>query len=317
MIPQTKTSWDGRLGIEIVGKVKGCCVETILDWRPQMIGQKLACHYCNGFMKTVRAGEVLSQVFNGGFGLDKTEFKEPELSIGGLYFSTKRFENEEQVKSWMQARECGEPEEVQNLNGHAFYAPIERVLPQSLRLVFAGAGVLAEIGVSEKDVTGAGQMSMQPPAFTTTSMAGAGTAHPAQAPAAVARGTDPGTPDVLHGMCEGQDGHKHEFHLSPVPDEGGGTRVKGFTSFNNGHAHMIEAALSPDGSLDSRTAPDQAPVGGHAHAHRVIWAPGSSVVMRSEKSPNEIVSDEAMNIFRSQLQAAVKKAKGKFAPATA
>jgi hypothetical protein len=229
-----------------------------------------------------------------------------------LYFSTKRFENAEQIKSWMETRECGEPGEIHDLSGHAFYTPIERVLPQSLRLIFAGAGVLAEIGVSEKDVCGGGQASMQPPSFTTTSMGGPGMTHPAQGPAAVSRTPAPGTPEVLHGMSEAQDGHKHEFHLSPGSEEGGGMRVKGFTSFNNGHAHMIEAALNEDGSLDTRTAPDQTPVGGHAHAHRVIWAPGSSEVVRSGDAP-----DETMNIFRDQLKAAVKKAKGKFAPATA
>lgn len=315
MIPQTKTQWDGRLGIEIVGKVRGCCVESALDWRPNMVGQKLACHYCSCTMKTIRAGEVISTAFNGGFGRDKSEVVEPALIIGGLYFSTKKFEGEAQVKSWMKERECGEPDEVQNLQDHAFYVPIERVLPQSLRLMWAGAGVLAEIGVSEKSVgpAGAGQMSMQPPGVTTTSMASGGLASPA--PGADVRSPEPGTPSLLRGMTEMQDGHQHEYNLVPFPDAGGGTRVKGFTSFNNGHAHMIEAALSTDGSLDSRTAPDQAPVGGHAHAHRIIWSPGSSVVVRSEdKSP---MGEDTMNIFRAQLDAAVKKAKGKFAPATA
>lgn len=316
MIPQTKTQFNGRLGIEVVGKMKGCCVESVLDWKPQMLGMKLACRYCNNVMKTIRAGEVISHAFNGGFGRDKSEITEPELCIGGLYFSTKKFAGEEAVKSWMQKRECGEPEEIHDIDGRAFYVPVERILPQSLRLIWAGAGVLAELGVSEKQVvTGGGQASMQSPGITTTSLATGGMNDPSQGPAAVNQVT---SPTVLHGMTEMNDGHQHEYHLVPFPEMGGGVRVKGYTSFNNGHTHMIEAALGSDGSLDSRTAPDQTPVGGHAHAHRVIGTSGAApAVMRSDETAQGPLSKEAMNIFRGQLDAAAKKAKGKFAPVSA
>jgi hypothetical protein len=314
MIPQTKTQWDGRLGIEIVGKAKGCCVSAALDWKPQMQGQKLACRYCGGMLKTIRAGEVISHPFNGGFGRDKTEVSEPELIIGSLLFSVMKFETPEDVREWLSKHECGSPESIEDLDGHAFRVPIERVIPQSTRLIWVGGGVLAEIGVAEKDVTGAGQASMQSPGITVTSMNN-GLTHPSQGPAAVNAGASPEIPNVLHGLTEISDGHQHEFHVTPYPAEDG-YRVKSFTSFNNGHTHMIEGAINTDGSLDTRTAPDQAPVGGHAHAHRIVVSTSKTTQKTAPDTANLLIRPEAMDLFRDNLRKAVARAKGKVAAAS-
>ena len=278
-MPATKTKWDGRLGIDVVGKMQGCCIDAILKWRPSLVGQKSTCPYCNTMMKTIRAGEVLSSSFNGGINEHKRMVEEPEIVVGSLFFSNKKFASVEAIKTWMEEREV--QGDVEELDDHARCVQLERILPESARAVWVAPGVVGEIGVAEK--TGpaqGGQASMSPPAITTTSMAGGGTTNPTQGPAAVVNAN---APIVMHGLTEMSDGHQHEFYLTPAESENG-FRVKGFSSFVNGHAHMIEAAVGDDGSLDTRTAPDQAPVGGHAHAHRVIFNPATMSPMKDLSS---------------------------------
>lgn len=280
----TKTPWEGRLGIELVGKMQGCCVKAILKWRPQMVGQKNSCTYCGSMMKTIRAGEVLSPTFVGWLGEEKSDFNntEPEMVIGGLFFSKDKFATEEIAKTWMADRDI-EAEEVIELDDHALYVPMERLMPESVRAIWVAPGVVGEIGISEKQVAvGGGQASMSSPGITTTSMASGGMIDPAQGPAATVAGA---SPSLMHGLTDPQDGHQHEFYLSPAEDAGG-LRVKGLTSYNNGHAHMIEAAVSSDGAFDSRTAPDQSVVGGHAHSHRVRTG-----ALSKEKDGSEDVVD--------------------------
>lgn len=281
----TKTQWTGRLGIEIVGKMQGCCVNAILKWRPQLIGQKTSCTYCGSMMKTVRAGEVLSHPFSGWLGEEKAaaNAEEPEMVIGGLFFSKEKFQTEEAVKTWMEEREIAS-DSVVNLDDHAFYVPLERLLPESVRAVWAASGVVGEVGIAEKQfATGGGQASMSSPGITTTSMASGGMMDPGHGPAATVAGA---VPMLVHGLTEVQDGHQHEFYLSPAEDENG-LRVKGLTTYNNGHAHMIEAAINKDGAFDTRTAPDQAPVGGHAHSHRVMYPSSATGAVAFKEKPEE------------------------------
>jgi regulator of RNase E activity RraB len=291
----TKTQWEGRLGIELVGKMQGCCVKAILKWRPQMIGQKNSCTYCGSMMKTIRAGEVISPTFVGWLGEEKAAASnvEPEMVIGGLFFSKDKFASEEAAKTWMADRDI-ESEEVVELDDHAFYVPLERLLQESVRAIWVAPGVVGEIGVTEKQVAvGGGQASMSSPGITTTSMASGGMVDPSQVPTAAVAGA---TPNLMHGLTETQDGHQHEFYLSPA-EEAAGLRVKGLTSYNNGHAHMIEAAVSSDGAFDSRTAPDQSVVGGHAHSHRVVFPGGGASPMATKEKeedpePSPVVTKE-------------------------
>ena len=281
----TKSPWAGRLGIEIVGKMKGCCAKAILKWRPQTIGQKTACTYCGSFLKTVRAGEVLTHLYTGWMGEEKAAAAcdEPEIVIGGLYFSSEKFPTEQKVKSWMAEREIN-ADSVIEPDEHAFYVPLERLLPESVRAVWVAPGVVGEIGVAKQVATGGGQASMSSPGMTVASMASGGLLYPAQGPAAIVAGAPGG---VLHGLTEEQDGHRHEYDLVPFED-GSGPMVRGFTSYERGHAHMIEASLD-EGGFDARTAPDQAPVGGHAHAHRVSFpcSTGSMTLKEKEEEDEE------------------------------
>jgi hypothetical protein len=316
-----KSPWEGRLGVEVIGKTQGCCVDTILKWRPQMVGQKRTCTYCDVTMKVVRAGEVMAPEFTGGLNEWKREIDQPELVIGGLFFSSEKFLTEKAIGEWLEDREIDADQDVViELDNFAYYVPLERLMPDSVRSLWVAPGVMGELGISEKQVAvGGGQASMHSPGVTVASM-NAGTLHPAQGPAAVAGGSN-NMPNVLHGKTQMTDGHEHEFSLVPFPAPDG-WRVKGFTSFNDGHTHMIDAAVNADGSLDTRTAPDQAPVGGHAHNHRIVWH--ASMNLTGEAPPvvpastsndgttgKDIVGEDMLNEFRQQLSEAIQRAQVK------
>lgn len=286
-----KSQWEGRLGVEFMGEMGGCCAKAILKWRPNVIGQRHTCSYCGATMKTVRAGEGPPREFHGGLNETRIEALVPDLVVGGLFFSTEKFASTERADLWMSERDI--PAKAALLDMHAHYALVKRLAPDTARAVWAAPGVIAEVGVAEEAVaekqgaaaTGGGQASMHSPGITTASMAAGGTSHPSQGPAALVVGSG-GMPSVISGVVEMNDGHQHEFNLVPFPANDG-WRVKGYTSFNNGHAHMIEASLEPNGALDTRTTPDQAPVGGHAHAHRVVWRAGASAAsMKEAQAPS-------------------------------
>jgi hypothetical protein len=322
-----KSPWEGRLGVEVIGKTQGCCVDTILKWRPQMVGQKRSCTYCNVTMKVIRASEVITQEFTGGLNEYRRELIQPELVIGGLYFSIDKFASDEAVGNWLEDREIdADADVVVELDNFAHYVALERLMPESVRHLWVAPGVVGELGVAEKQVaTGGGQASMHSPGVTVASM-NAGTLHPAQGPAAIAGGAGK-MPSVLHGMTQMTDGHQHEFHLVPFPAPDG-WRVKGYSTFNNGHTHMIDAALNADGTLDARTAPDQAPVGGHAHSHRVVWH--ASMNLPGGPPPNPVPADTSndgttgkdminnnmLNEFRQQLSEAILRAQVKVGKST-
>jgi len=292
-----KNPWTGRLGIEVLGKMAGCCADTIAKWRPQMVGEKRECIYCNQFMKTIRAGEVLAPVFTGGMLEHHVEVEEPELSIGSLFFTSTKFPTPESIERWLADRDM--EGEISKMDDHAHAVMIgDAIFGDSSRMVWVAPGVVGEIGVSEKQMaTGGGQASMSSPGMTTTSMASGGDLHPHQGPAAAASEAS-GAPPVMQGVTDVQDGHQHEYFLHPVP-EVAGFRVKSFTSFNDGHAHMVECAVEKDGTIDTRTAPDQTPVGGHAHSHRLAWPVGKS--FGDEDKPYErqfTVSGADMSLLR-------------------
>jgi len=314
-----KSPWEGRLAIEVIGKTQGCCVDTILKWRPQMTGQKRTCTYCDVTMKVVRAGEVVNQEFTGGLNEYKREISQPDLVIGGLYFSLEKFPTEKAVGAWLEDREVdADADVVVELDNFASYVALERLMPDSVRNLWIAPGVMGELGIAEKQTAvGQGMASQAAPGVTVASM-NAGTLHPAQGPAAVTGGMGQ-MPNLLHGMTQMTDGHQHEFHLVPFPSPDG-WRVKGFSTWDNGHTHMIDAAVSTDGTLDARTAPDQAPVGGHAHSHRVVWHASMNIPGGAPHNPvpagtsndgttgKDIIDDDMLNEFRQQLSAAVQRA---------
>lgn len=304
MTTVAKSQWEGRLGIEVVGKVQGCCVQTMLDWNVQYLGKRTECPICSTVLKAVRAGDVLD-FESTGFLSDLRKAEPTEFILGGLYFSVEKFPDAEKVEDWFKDREVEGIGDVAGVGDEAHYVPIADLKAASIRFVRVAPGVLGEVGIAEKDgPSGAGVASMSSPAMSTTSMASGGTTSPSQGSAYPVASAS-GMPPVLSGMTEVQDGHQHECHLTPVPGPNGFC-VKGFTSFVNGHAHMVEAQLNPDGSMDVRTAPDQSVVGGHAHQHRVTFNPGGESLKEKPTMPEGWLSS-----FKAGLDAAVNRALGK------
>ena len=80
MSTATKSQWEGRLGVEAIGRMGGCCAQRILKWRPQMIGQRTSCAFCGTVMKTVRAGEAEAPAYTGGLNEHLRERVTPELA---------------------------------------------------------------------------------------------------------------------------------------------------------------------------------------------------------------------------------------------
>ncbi len=307
---EEKLDFAGRLGIDFVGSLRGCCVKTILDWNPRMNGQKVACRICNSPLKSVRAGDDLLVDATGGVN-DFRKTDAPDLIIGGLFFCTEQFPSQRKALDWLDEREVSVPDVVERMGDDAYYVGLETLKEGTARVVRIADGVLAEVGVAatEKDIAavgGAGQGSGQPLGVTTTSMASGGMVDPSQGPAALRNAQPSGIPSLIKGMTEMQDGHQHEYSLVPYPSTEG-WRVKGLVSYNDGHVHMIEGGINEDGSIDIKTNADQAPVGGHAHAHRIVWKPGMEGIMSKAKPTTEGM----LSSFKAQLSAAFDKAKGR------
>jgi hypothetical protein len=306
----TRSQWEGRIGVDFVGKMGGCCAATLQAWKPQSPGQRNSCGYCGSTMKTIRAGREEDQSFRGGLNEHLVGVKKEELVIGGLFFTSDRFASPSHADTWMDDREIAA--KAQPLDMHAQYAHLEALRPETTRAIWVAPGVVGQIGVAKQDAaaTGAGQASMHSPGITTTSMATGGTSHPTQSgPPALAVGQN-GMPTLVTGMVEMNDGHQHEFNLVPYP-AADGWRVKGFTSFNNGHSHYIEASLNDDGTLDIHTNPDQSPVGGHAHRHRATWMPGVAAAL-PKAIADEAVYERSSKEYRvtSQDVVLLKRASG-------
>lgn len=155
---------EGRLGVEAVCPVKGCCVNTVLSWRPQMIGQKTKCMFCDNPLKTIRATDTEQPNWSGMLNETKIERGEPELGASDLWFSRKKFASEDAVRVWCDERGMSDVK-VDSFDGDAYRVVLGKSMPETERLVWAAPGVLASIGVMKID---------------TGSMATGGMLHPLQ-----------------------------------------------------------------------------------------------------------------------------------------
>jgi len=154
---------EGKLGVETIGPIKDCCVEALVAWRPQTLGQKHKCLYCDNPMKTIRASEVSDPEWTGMLNETKIERSVPELAVSSIWFTKKRFPTESSVSKWCSARGLGSSSIADN--GTAFNVSAAKIIPETERAMWAAPGVLAILGVSK---------------MTTDSMASGGMLHPQQ-----------------------------------------------------------------------------------------------------------------------------------------
>ena len=154
----TDSRLEGKLGIECVTVFKGCCADTVLDWKPRMIGEKNTCMFCGNPMKTIRAGEVDTANYTGM--LNETAYKEdedPNLIFAELWFTERRF-NLDQVKEWCDARSI-QPSAFYESDGMAFRVKLAEFEEDTARMVWAAPGVIAVAGVRKMglaDMAGGG-----------------------------------------------------------------------------------------------------------------------------------------------------------------
>jgi len=152
-----KVSFNGKLGVEMITTLKGCCVDTILAWRPQLIGQKARCLYCDNPLKSVRAGEIAAPEWTGMLNECSKEIAAPDLVFGEIWFSKKRFADAGTVSVWCSERGVESGLGISQ-DDMAFKVKTAEVVPGTERVLWAAPGVVAVAGVA-KQAMGMGDMA--------------------------------------------------------------------------------------------------------------------------------------------------------------
>lgn len=146
-------SLKGRLGVEIVGVLKGCCIESLGGWKPRIIGSRGECFYCGTVFKTIRAGDMSNLSWSGGLNETQKSVEDVVMDCGSIWFCTKKFDSPESVLSWCEHRGIT-PNVLKAPDEMAFQIDLCKLLDGSERIVWADKGVFAVYGVLEKIDTG-------------------------------------------------------------------------------------------------------------------------------------------------------------------
>jgi hypothetical protein len=141
---------EGRLGVELIQPLRGCCVDSILAWRPQVIGEKHKCLFCDNPMKTVRAGEAAPPEWTGMLNETHMDREAPEFSVAELWFSEKRFDDPTVVERWCDERGMSDASVVKT-DGMAYKVSLGEIVQDTDRAVWAAPGVIALIGLAKMD----------------------------------------------------------------------------------------------------------------------------------------------------------------------
>jgi hypothetical protein len=137
-----------RLGIETVNKLQGCCVDSILAWRPQNIGERHKCIFCDNPMKAIRAAELSSQEWSGMLNEAKFEREAQALTASSLWFSGKRFNSTDAVSKWCSDR--GMEGSIERTSD-GYRVTVGKSVADTERAVWASPGVLAIFGIAKMD----------------------------------------------------------------------------------------------------------------------------------------------------------------------
>jgi hypothetical protein len=154
---------EGKLGVETVSPLRGCCINTIIKWRPQLIGQKCRCMFCDNPLKTIRAGEEASPEWTGLINETRIERAVPEFALATMWFSDRKFSSVDNVNNWCSER--GMTAKGVSFDGMAYRVDFAKTVNGTERAVWAAPGVIAVVGILKMD---------------TGDMAGGGSLHPLQ-----------------------------------------------------------------------------------------------------------------------------------------
>lgn len=149
---------DGRLGVEMVSPMKGCCVDSILAWRPQVIGEKNKCIFCDNPMKTVRAGEAAAPEWTGMLNETRKDCEDPEFVVAELWFSEKRFNDPLAVEKWCEERGI-DGQKVSSEDRMAYRIALKEIVRDTERAVWAAPGVVALLGLVKTEKMNTGDMA--------------------------------------------------------------------------------------------------------------------------------------------------------------
>lgn len=141
---------NGRLGVEVLRDLQGCCIDSILAWRPQVIGQKNRCLFCSNPMKSVRAGEVNDDVWTGAILETRKDMVAPTLCFGEIWFSKRRFFDAQDALNWCFKRGL-KVTKVEDRDENAFCLKIGEIFSDTARIIWAAPGVAAVVGVMKVD----------------------------------------------------------------------------------------------------------------------------------------------------------------------
>jgi len=155
---------DGRLGVETINPVQGCCVDTILEWRPRLTGQKNKCLFCENPMKTIQAGEAVQPQWTGMLNETHIEREAQSFGVASIWFSKKKFSNQSAVKSWCMDKGIGANRIEEDYMSYAVL--VGKVVPDTERVLWADKGVVSVFGIEKME---------------SSDMASGGALHPYQA----------------------------------------------------------------------------------------------------------------------------------------
>ena len=152
---------EGRLGVEMISPLRGCCVDTMTKWRPANVGEKHKCMYCENTLKTIRAGEPPAVEFSGMMNETNAAAATPDFAVSTFWFSKHRFADESKVAKWCEDR--GIKANIGKSEDFAFRVNVDNnVVASTERSVWAAPGVLAVVGISKMgmgDMATGGQLN--------------------------------------------------------------------------------------------------------------------------------------------------------------
>jgi hypothetical protein len=140
---------EGRLGVETISPLRGCCVDSLLKWHPRMVGERTKCMYCENPMKAIRAGDTSDPTWTGMMNEAKFERSNDALSASSLWFSQKKFQTSSDVSRWCAERGMSGAK-VESVDS-AFRVVLGKSLESSDRAVWAAPGVIAVCGICKMD----------------------------------------------------------------------------------------------------------------------------------------------------------------------
>lgn len=154
-------SFKGRLGVEAVGNIAGCCISTLTKWRPRYLGESRKCWSCGTTLKTVGADDYDTREFTGMMNEVHKEGPHNSPVLAALWFFKEKFPEKEDVLFWLKDRDL--PAHANHVDDMAWCSTIKEVLPDTEHYLWCAPGVMAVVGLAKMDTGGMASGGMMNP----------------------------------------------------------------------------------------------------------------------------------------------------------